>query len=130
MVTNVSLLKQGNKSSEACLIAWSMSVGTSPPISLPLLMLIKIEMNKTNIIAVSPNVTGNVGSCSAQSNTIILSTTFFTAQDQVTQINSCTGQVISTSQYTDYSNLQKLSCVGGVIILLMVGLTIAVIFDN
>jgi len=69
-------------------------------------------MNKANILTVTPNISGNIGSCTIQSNEVTTGNSFWTSQRQVTQVNSCTGQVVSINQYTDYTGLQFIGTVG------------------
>lgn len=61
-------------------------------------------MNTTNLIS-TPNIEGNIGSCAVQSNEVKVGNTFFTGEYQAVQINSCSGEVISTNQYTTYGGV-------------------------
>jgi hypothetical protein len=72
-------------------------------------------MTTSNIIS-TPNITGNIGSCTIQSNDVTISTTFWTQDHSVTQINSCTGKIISNNAYTDYTGLQFFGFIGAFIL--------------
>lgn len=61
-------------------------------------------MNTTNLIS-TPNIEGNIGSCAVQSNEVKIGNTFFTSQYTSVQINSCTGEIISTNSYTTYGGV-------------------------
>jgi hypothetical protein len=61
-------------------------------------------MKTTNIIS-TPNIEGNIGSCSVQSNEIYISKGILLNTKSVIQVNSCTGEVINQQTYTDYSNV-------------------------
>jgi hypothetical protein len=56
------------------------------------------------VIAVSPNVNGNVGSCTTNSVSTVQAANPWTTTNEVTLTNSCTGQIIQQYSYTDYSN--------------------------
>lgn len=62
------------------------------------------SMKQTQIV-VGEGVTGNVGSCSIQSNKITVWDSVFTTGKQVTEVNSCTGKIVDQFQYTDYAGL-------------------------
>ena len=70
-------------------------------------------MNKTAVVAISPNISGNVGSCAVTSNSF--QKTLFTVE--TVAVNSCTGEVVSQSVYFDSTWL-----FGVPIILIMIGI--------
>lgn len=59
----------------------------------------------TNILTASPNINGNIGSCTISDDTIQVANSIFTSDWQTTQINSCTGKIISQSNYTTYGGI-------------------------
>lgn len=48
---------------------------------------------KTNNIISTPNITGNIGSCSTQTEKVILRGGFWSEDGQTIATNSCTGEV-------------------------------------
>lgn len=83
------------------------------------------NIKTTNIIS-TPEITGNIGSCSVQSNETQVKGGIFTEQYRTIQINSCTGEIVSNQVYTSY---------GGVWIfiifsLVMVGFVLGVYFES
>lgn len=59
-------------------------------------------MNTTNLIS-TPNIVGNIGSCSPQSVNTKVGDSFWTADYTTVITNSCTGNVISNNTYTDHT---------------------------
>lgn len=58
-----------------------------------------MDTQTTNVIASSPNINGNIGSCEIKNNSYSVSS-FYTRS---TSVNSCTGQIINDTTYYDYS---------------------------
>lgn len=56
-------------------------------------------MTNTNVIASSPNISGNIGSCEVKSTDVSV-TTF---QVNTIAVNSCTGEIVSQHQYYDWT---------------------------
>lgn len=59
---------------------------------------------QVNVIA-TPNVQGNIGSCAVSSNEVRSANSLFTSGYHVTQVNSCTGKIITEYDYTTYGGL-------------------------
>lgn len=72
-------------------------------------------MTTSNIIS-TPNIEGNIGSCTIQSNSVKTFDRIFTADYTTTQINSCTGKVIGNYNYTDYSFVWLSIFIGAVLL--------------
>lgn len=80
-------------------------------------------METHNIIS-TPDITGNIGSCTTKAERIITYSGWFKDYGQTITTNSCTGQV----QTFDYQNLQLFNSViatGILIIAIFIGLGIA-----
>ncbi len=64
-----------------------------------------MENTKTVNVISTPNIEGNVGSCSVSSDEIKSSDSIFTAEYHVVQVNSCTGKIISDYNYVSYAGV-------------------------
>lgn len=64
-----------------------------------------MEPIKTSNFISTPNIEGNIGSCTLSSNTIQTKGGMFIKEFTATQVNSCTGKVINQSTYLTYENL-------------------------
>jgi hypothetical protein len=75
----------------------------------------------TNVIASSPNINGNIGSCEIKSNSYDVSS-FYT---RTTAVNSCTGEIINDTTYYQwgYTYIPGVIFLG--IIIIFIGLWIA-----
>ena len=88
-------------------------------------------MQNTAIVA-SPEVSGNIGSCTSEQITVIKERNgFFTIDRQDIVTNSCTGQVVSYDEYwvfTDIGGMTIALLIFGFII--VVGITLACLLDS
>ena len=64
-----------------------------------------MENTKTVNVISTPNIEGNIGSCFVQSNEVKIANGVFTSGYMATQVNSCTGQIISQNTYTTYGGI-------------------------
>lgn len=71
-------------------------------------------MEKTNVIASSPNLVGNLGSCSVVSTNVSINS-FYT---ETIAVNSCTGDIVSQNTYFDWGNMLVVGIVLGLIVIL------------
>lgn len=74
---------------------------------------------KANVIVGGSNVSGNIGSCSIESNEVKTQDRIWTADYSVIQINSCTGEIVAQYQYTSYFGVWITICLGLCLGLLM-----------
>lgn len=81
-------------------------------------------MKNTNVIASSENIEGNIGNCGITSSDI--GTSSFTSK--TVAINSCNGEIVSTSEYTSYGNI-LIFALGVSFIILLFGIAYRVISD-
>lgn len=77
-----------------------------------------MEKTKTVNVVSTPNIEGNIGSCSVSSSEIKSSDSIFTADYHVVQVNSCTGHIIAQYDYTSYFGVWASLAVGAVVLFL------------
>lgn len=77
------------------------------------------NIKTTNLIS-APNIEGNIGTCTIQSNKIKIGNSFFTETYQEVQINSCNGNIISQYSYTEYGGVFGAISLGLVFVLLII----------
>lgn len=74
-------------------------------------------MKPTNINVVStPNIEGNIGSCSLSSDTVTVRGGLLTQEKMTAQVNSCTGEIVNTTKFIDYQGAGLLLVVLGLFI--------------
>ena len=79
-------------------------------------------MNTTNLIS-TPNIEGNIGSCSVQIANSKIDNSFFTARMETIQTNSCTGEIIGRHEYTTYGGIWIIVLFSIFCLILMLGIS-------
>lgn len=87
------------------------------------------NIRTTNLIS-TPNIEGNIGTCTIQSNKIKIGNSFFTETYQEVQINSCNGNIINQYSYTEYGGVLTVTLIGLVFVLLIIGFIVTFYEDN
>lgn len=77
-------------------------------------------MKTTNIVS-TPNITGNIGSCSTSATDVIATGGILTDQHEVLVVNSCTGDIVAHNFYMTYSGLYGLVVAGVVMAVFIFG---------
>lgn len=75
-------------------------------------------MDKTINVVSTPNIEGNIGSCTVQSNEVTSVGGIMTWERTVVQVNSCTGEIINEFVYVSYAGLWTAFILGGIFLLL------------
>lgn len=83
----------------------------------------------TNLIA-SPNVTGNIGSCTNQAVNVISSNDFWTKTITTTQTNSCTGEAQKFNHWEISEMLGAAILLGTILGVFLVGGAIMIISNK
>lgn len=77
------------------------------------------NIKTTNIIS-TPNIEGNIGTCTVKNNEVKVGNRFLTADYKSVQINSCTGQIITESYYTSYLGVWAVCIIGFITLLVII----------
>lgn len=75
-------------------------------------------MNTTNLIS-TPNIEGNIGSCTIQSNEIQIKGGL-TRQWRSIQINSCNGHIVSEQTYSTYEGWWGIGIIAVLFIIIVI----------
>lgn len=87
------------------------------------------NIKTTNLIS-TPNIEGNIGTCTIQSNSIKIGNSFFTETYQAVQINSCNGNIINQYSYTEYRGVFGATMIGLVSVILIICFIVTSYVDN
>ena len=74
----------------------------------------------SSLLVSSPNIQGNVGSCTVNTVSNTVSQGLILDVQEVTLTNSCTGQIVQQYQYTDYGNVLPSIMIGAIVIIAVI----------
>lgn len=79
-----------------------------------------MENTKTVNVVSTPNIEGNIGSCSVSINEVTSANRFFTTDYHVVQVNACTDKIINQYDYTSYFGAWTTIIIGVVMLYIIV----------